>query len=374
MSGKRSISPFPWKSRFYLVDEKGVYITHPDPAKTFGSDLGHDANLRTEKPLTWKALNALEPDAGRTLTGEMEVAGDAILFTGWFQVGGAWPQRWIGVAVEVEKSAIFGNLDRGYVYLLFAAPGALFIGILMIWALSRRFAQPLADLSAAMTAYGRGEPIGDPPVRSKDETGRIARSFAAMRERIDDRTNELERTRDRLREAQKLAKVGQWELDLANDQLEWSPGVYGIFEIDSDKFEATYDAFLDAIHPDDRDKVSDAYANSLKTKTPYRVYHRLLMKDGRVKYMREACRHEWGENGAPVRSIGIVQDITELKEVEDALRESEARFRGLVENSSDWIWEVDASGRYTYCSPGAKAILGYEPSEMLGKEILGSGG
>jgi PAS domain S-box-containing protein len=67
-------------------------------------------------------------------------------------------------------------------------------------------------------------------------------------------------------------------------------------------------------------------------------------------------------------SIGVVRDITERKQMEEALRESENRFRQVVANAKEWIWEVDADGLYTYASPIVEKILGYKPEEILGKK------
>lgn len=73
------------------------------------------------------------------------------------------------------------------------------------------------------------------------------------------------------------------------------------------------------------------------------------------------------QRGEPAYLLGISEDITERKRREKLLRFSEERFRSLVEATSDWLWETDAQGMYTYASPKVKDILGYEPSEVLGK-------
>jgi PAS domain S-box-containing protein len=73
-------------------------------------------------------------------------------------------------------------------------------------------------------------------------------------------------------------------------------------------------------------------------------------------------------DGTVTGSIGVVRDITERKRMEEALRQSEQRFRQVVDNAKEWIWEVDAKGMYTYASPIVKKILGYEPDEILGKK------
>jgi len=76
------------------------------------------------------------------------------------------------------------------------------------------------------------------------------------------------------------------------------------------------------------------------------------------------------EAGAYNGTIGVLVDITERKRVEEALRESEERFRSLVESSPDWVWGIDPNGVYNYASPRCRDLLGYEPSEILGRSPL----
>lgn len=123
--------------------------------------------------------------------------------------------------------------------------------------------------------------------------------------------NALEKSESRLKEAQRLAHIGSWELDLVSDKLFWSDEIFEIFEIDKSSFEGSYKAFLDAIHPDDRDLVNREFRRSVKNKTPYSIDHRLLMKNGKIKFVHERCETFYNVDRKPVRSIGTVQDITD---------------------------------------------------------------
>lgn len=127
---------------------------------------------------------------------------------------------------------------------------------------------------------------------------------------------DLHRSEDMLKEAQQIAQVGHWELDLMTSDLVWSDEIYRIFDVDKEKFDASYKAFIAAIHPDDRELVNMAYTQSRERHEPYDIDHRLLMKDGTVKYVKEKCRTEYDDKGQPLRSIGTVQDITAAKETE----------------------------------------------------------
>jgi signal transduction histidine kinase len=134
-----------------------------------------------------------------------------------------------------------------------------------------------------------------------------------------------------LREAQQLAKLGNWELDLVSGKLSWSDEIYRIFEIDPAQFGASYDAFLNAIHPDDREPVNRAYTASVANRTGYAIVHRLRMPDGRIKHVEERGQTFYGQDGKPLRSVGTVQDVTALHEAEQALRALNAELEARVE-------------------------------------------
>jgi PAS domain S-box-containing protein len=124
----------------------------------------------------------------------------------------------------------------------------------------------------------------------------------------------------RLQEAQRIAHVGSWELNLTTNKLEWSDEIYRIFEIDRNKFEASYDGFLNLIHPDDRNMVNEAYSNSLKDKTQYDIIHRLKFEDGKIKFVHEHCETFYDNDGNALRSLGTVQDITKSKLIEEEIK------------------------------------------------------
>jgi PAS domain S-box-containing protein len=155
---------------------------------------------------------------------------------------------------------------------------------------------------------------------------------------LENQKNNLERSEKRLNSAQRMAMIGNWELNLLTNELYWSDEIYNIFEIEANKFEATYDAFIDAIHPDDRKMVDDAYNFSLKNNQTFEITHRLLMADGRVKYVKERCETRYTFDGTPTISIGTVQDITDLKIIELELREKEIQYSNIANSGLTLLW------------------------------------
>jgi PAS domain S-box-containing protein len=113
-------------------------------------------------------------------------------------------------------------------------------------------------------------------------------------------------------------------------------------------------------------RVSQRFAENMKGKNLGNSRMEAMRKDGSHIFI-ELNSSPIVKNGETIGIQGIIRDITEHKRAEEALRESRRRFRSLVEVTSDWVWEVDQSGIYTYASPKIKELLGYEPQEVIGK-------
>ncbi len=151
----------------------------------------------------------------------------------------------------------------------------------------------------------------------------------------------LERSEAMLADAERIANLGSWELDIVNDSLIWSDEVYRIFGIIKDQVDVSYEKFLEIVHPDDRDMVNEAYRSSLENKSPYNITHRLIMSDGSIKFVNERCKTYFDDDGYPLRSIGSVQDITSIKELES----KNVRARSLLAHTErlNTLGELSAS-------------------------------
>lgn len=121
-----------------------------------------------------------------------------------------------------------------------------------------------------------------------------------------------------LERTQQMAHMGSWKLDVLVNRLFWSDEVYRIFGCAPQEFEATYEAFLGFVHPEDRAAVDEAYTRSVMDgRKGYEIEHRIVRKKtGEERFVHEQCVHEFNDAGNVIASMGMVHDITERKRME----------------------------------------------------------
>lgn len=232
---------------------------------------------------------------------------------------------------------------------------------------------PIERFLAAPAASGRkivGQiALANPPTDYTDEQLDSIRELAAVYAMAVEHQRSGEALRHResqLSAAQAIAHVGSWELDLATDTLVWSDEIFRIFEVDPARFGASYEKSLAAVHPDDREMIDKAYSDSLSNNTPYDVVHRLLLPDGRVKYVHERGETHYDEQGHPRRTVGTVQDITDRTRSEEQI----VILKRALDAHHDGVYWMDRDNKFVYVNDAGCRVLGYEPQELLGKSIV----
>ncbi|GMT44490.1 MAG: hypothetical protein IEMM0006_0322 [bacterium] len=131
---------------------------------------------------------------------------------------------------------------------------------------------------------------------------------------------ELARQAERLKEAQEIGRIGSWEMNWQTRELYWSDEMYRLLELGPSQ-NLDYDYFRKVIHPEDLKTAREVLKESVRNGTSFKYIHRLLFKDGRIKWVIERGKSFYNKNGKVIRTHGTVQDITQLKETEDKLKE-----------------------------------------------------
>lgn len=201
-----------------------------------------------------------------------------------------------------------------------------------------------------------------------DADGRAVRMSGTLQDITQRKTTEtaLRASELRYKEAQRLAKVGNWEWNLADDGNWWSEELYRILEEDPDSYEASFENFLEKVHPDDRQALVDGTRNVSPSPDAYAPAEiRLLFAGGRQKAVEQRVEVRVDERGHPAAVIGTIRDVTEQRELQNQLRESEARYASTVELAAIGIAHVDADGRFISVNRQLCEMLGYAKEELL---------
>ena len=144
----------------------------------------------------------------------------------------------------------------------------------------------------------------------------VTRDVTQRKKSIED----LKHSQSRLAEAEKIGRLGHWDLDVRTNELIWSDEVYRIFGLISSQVNTTYDEFLKHVHPEDRNHVAKAVKDSLYKRKPYSIDHRVTLPDGTVRYVHEQGEVTYDAKNKPIRMFGTVNDVTERIQIEEELR------------------------------------------------------
>jgi PAS domain S-box-containing protein len=178
------------------------------------------------------------------------------------------------------------------------------------------------------------------------------------------RVEALRESERQLAAAQQVAHLGSWELDVATDKVTWSEEMYHVYGLRHDEFRPSFERFIERVHPNDRERIKKIKEKAFRDHQPFSFEHRIVRLDGTVRMLLMKGEVITDDTGQPVKLRGIGQDITERKEAEDAHREIERSYRGLVEFSPDAVI-VHSEGQIRYINPAGLKLLGAAHSDQI---------
>ncbi|KAK6033561.1 PAS domain S-box protein [Ostertagia ostertagi] len=172
------------------------------------------------------------------------------------------------------------------------------------------------------------------------EEGRLRKAMGVVQDITEQKKAEevLRQSEARYRKAQSQGKLGHWELDIVNKVFFLSDEIYGIYDLAPRGVAEGYDAFLNIIHPDDKQNFITELNEVLNGHKSMDIIHRIVRKDGSIQFIHEIAELERSESGQPLRLTGMAQDITEQKIADEKLRRSEHKYRLLFENNPMPMW------------------------------------
>ena len=210
--------------------------------------------------------------------------------------------------------------------------------------------------------------------RIKDENENII-GYSIISRDITERRRAAEKLKiseERYALAQRAANIGSWDWNILTDKLHWSDTIEPMFGFAPGKFGRSYEAFLDCVHPEDREFVTDRVNACIEKGDEYDIEHRIIWPNGTIRIMSETGDVFRDELGKAVRMVGIVQDITERKKVEEELRKKEVEMTAILKNVPIPMILVDGERRIRDVNDEAIKFTGQPEEKMIG-QLKGNG-
>lgn len=214
------------------------------------------------------------------------------------------------------------NQSRIILFLLFIVIAVIAISLSNYW-LKRLISNPLHALVKQADRFeGESYPMF-PVTNTSNEVGLLGDTLNKMVETLKMREHDLRLSEKQLKNAQAIAKVGHWTLNHEKSHLKWSAETFNILELDPGKITPTYETVINKVHPEDREMVNKAFIKSVESGGVSNITHRFLMDDGRVKYVHALFESVLDGDGNALFTDGIIQDITEQREKNEILRNTQ---------------------------------------------------
>lgn len=179
----------------------------------------------------------------------------------------------------------------------------------------------------------------------------------------------LREQEERIRLATEAADLGMWFWNIPQNELIWTDRCKALFGLAPD-VPMSYEVFLNAVHPDDREFTQAAVTQVLEQKADYNIEYRTLWSDGSIHWIAAKGRAFYDANGQPIRMMGTVQDISDRKQAEQTLAKELLRIQTLFNTSFDGIVILDGQGRVVNANPRFAEMIGHTPEETANLTVF----
>ena len=370
MSKALADAPLPPDGRLVIMDRQGIVLAaSPQNPAMVGQQV--------PSPFLQDAVKAMRTGVGEGLDGEGRQRILAFLPTGKSAVSPFF------LAVSVDKAGVIApaRTELGLEFMLLALLG--FLGGWLAWVMgTRAIVKPTTELLEATRQAEQGRLDVRIPIRTGDDEGefsKIAAGFNRMAESLQTQRDALgaelahsQAVQEKLQDAQRLGRIGYWQSDLDARTVWWSDEVYDVLGVDRALLGNTFEAFLQRVHPDDREAYAAGRDGKFRSGIPRDIDFRVITSAGAVRWIHQFGRahvNTAGESGR--RRAGVIQDITEQHQAQAQMRLLETCIAHL--NDMVIITEaepVKGSGGHTvFVNHAFERITGYRRDEVLGKSL-----
>lgn len=297
------------------------------------------------------------------------------------------PEYRLCILTEVDQAEAFAPInDLRNTVLKINATVAVVVSLAGVL-FARTITGPVQQLLTGVQAVGRGNLDYRIEIGGKDEIGQLTRAFKLMTTNLKEITasrdelnremaerrrveQELVRINQRLSDAQRIAHLGSWEMDIATGKSVWSDEFIRICGLEPDSLDPTVDIEEQLIHPDDRQAAQEAIQRVIAGGSAYHIEKRIIRPNGEVRYVLSRGEIVMGDKGQSKRLIRSFLDITERKQIEQQLQESEERARTIIQNLPGTLIHIfDREFRYVFNDGQGMEQLGLSNEMLVGRSI-----
>ncbi|MDY6967647.1 MAG: PAS domain S-box protein [Spirochaetota bacterium] len=196
----------------------------------------------------------------------------------------------------------------------------------------------------------------------------IAMENSALVEDIKKAEKTIRDSEEHLRQSQELGRMVAWDWNIINNSVKWSGDVTSLFGRSADEI-TNFEVFINSLHIDDVENTKQRIQESIDTQVDYKAEYRVIKPDGSLIWLMAQGGAIRNSDGVTTNLVGVVMDNTERKQAEKALRESEERYRGIIDTAIDGIAIIDNNGILLEVNPAYCKMLGYSYNELIGMQV-----
>jgi PAS domain S-box-containing protein len=242
--------------------------------------------------------------------------------------------------------------------------------ILERWKAALASGEPWEDTFPLRGADGVFRPFLSRAFPLRDAEGRVTHWFGTNTDVSDymQAQKALQDSENRLRLALDAGSMGTWDMDIASGAAEWNDEMFLLLGCESDSAPASYESWKRRVHPEDLSRADSALRQSLEHGGDHRSEYRVLSGDDEVRWVEARGRCERDANGNAIRSFGVMMDITERKQAEEALRSSQAQLQAIIDGAPDVaVFLKDLDGRFITVNSRFEQMMGITREDLRGK-------
>ncbi len=353
-------APMPNGTRFAVTDRQGIVLAaSPDKDVVVGQPV--------PVALLQEAVKTMRSGSGEGI----DATGAKRIYA--FMPAGTSADARFFVSVSAGWDRVTGFATNQMMMELIVLALTAFLGTWMAWMMgSRAIVRPTNEILEANRKVESGmldARVPESVAGDRGEFARLGAGFNQMAEALEKQRNDLQAelarsdaVQQKLHDAQRLGRIGYWQLELATSRIWWSDEVYELMGVKPGNFEVTYESFLRLVHPDDLAAFKTARDAAVQDNLTLELEFRIITGAGDIRWIHQSGRaHGGGDGVAPTHRTGVIQDITERKRAEVAVTRNTELLNRTGEMAKIGGWELMLDRMVFYCSDQIFRIHDMEP-------------